>query len=188
MKGLHNSIERDLDLASYTTFEEVCKLALKVEKRKPAPRFSSMSNTSGNTHTTPPATPTPAAVPQSAAIAQPKGSEPKTPWYCLELSSRNNVAALDVKGPAMLPLIVPLNEYWLLNRYAYGKKRPDSMIFKKHRTVLTLASIYSLWTFLPLINNYLSFVVYYMLPMLHQPHSEMLFFKADVLLVILCAG
>ena len=32
LKGLHNSIERDLDLASYTTFEEVCKLALKVEK------------------------------------------------------------------------------------------------------------------------------------------------------------
>ena len=44
LKGLHNSIGRDLDLASYTTLEEDCKLALKVEKRRPATRFS--SNTS----------------------------------------------------------------------------------------------------------------------------------------------
>ena len=78
LKGLHNSIERDLDLASHTTFAEVCKLALKVEKRKPAPRFPSNSSTPGTTHPTPTAT-IPPVTPSSSVIVPQKGSEPKTP-------------------------------------------------------------------------------------------------------------
>ena len=33
LKGLNRSIERDLDLAQYESFNDLCKLALKAERR-----------------------------------------------------------------------------------------------------------------------------------------------------------
>ena len=66
LKGLYNNLERDLDLATYSTFEEVCKLALKVEKQRqpfqrPTPPPLSATSTPSNStssaaSSTPPST------------------------------------------------------------------------------------------------------------------------------------